>query len=175
MGEHMADTQAEPSELSFFEQHKGARDSKGRKTLYFDRTEMPEIVIEGIAGMIEVPDTIREKVDLDRFFDGQIRVQPLLADPDNDGMSAGCYYFEPNFVMPRHYHDTDQVVLVVEGELRQGNKVLKPGSGYFTPAGSPYAFTAGPAGCRIIEFRDRSNFRTVYVDDDPAKWQRPGL
>jgi quercetin dioxygenase-like cupin family protein len=169
----MATSDGESRELSFFAQEKKGK-GKSRKSVYFDRTEMPEIIIAGISGMIDVPDKVRENVDLDRYFDNQIRVQPLLADQDNNGFSVGCYWFEPNFVMPRHKHDSDQVVLVVEGEMRQGSKVLKPGAGYFTPAGTPYGFTVGTAGCRIIEFRDRTNFETVYVDEDPAKWDRPG-
>jgi hypothetical protein len=45
------------------------------------------------------------------------------------------------------------VVLVVEGSVRQGGRVLGPGSGYYTPAGAAYALQVGPEGCSYVEFR----------------------
>ena len=156
-------------DVTFFQ--KSATGGKRPKTAFFDRTEMPEILVEGIKDMIEVPDVIAEGVDVEEYFRGKVRVQPLYMDPENNGFSLGSYSFEPGFVMPRHHHDSDQIVMILEGEMRQGNKVLKPGAGFFTPAGGAYGFTVGPAGCRIIEFRDVSNFATVYVEDDPERWQ----
>jgi quercetin dioxygenase-like cupin family protein len=54
--------------------------------------------------------------------------------------------------VPRHRHGRDQIVLVVEGSLWQGNRELTAGSGFFTPAGSTYSFRAGPEGAKFHEF-----------------------
>src|ERR1700757_3881080 len=60
----------------------------------------------------------------------------LLNHSDEGEYSLGWARWAPNTVIPRHRHSCDQVVLVVEGSVRQGNRVLSRGSGYFTPAGA---------------------------------------
>jgi len=141
-----------------------------QKMSFFELDSAADITIVGAAGMSSIPDEVRVTVDVDAYFDGRMSVQPCVAHPDLDGMSLGSYWFEPNFTMPSHYHDTDQIVYVVEGEMRQGGRILRPGSGYFTRAGTPYGFTVGPAGCRILEFRDVTQFATVFVESSPARW-----
>ena len=54
--------------------------------------------------------------------------------------------------VPPHRHGRDQIVLVVEGSLWQGNRELTSGSGFFTPAGTTYSFSAGPNGAKFHEF-----------------------
>lgn len=137
---------------------------------FFRLDSAQDIDIVGAAGMSAIPESITEQVDVDDFFDGRMKVQPCVARPNEDGMSLGAYWFEPNFTMPRHHHDTDQIVMVVEGELHQGKRVLTPGCGYFTKAGTTYAFKAGPEGCRILEFRNVTGFATTFVENDPARW-----
>lgn len=140
------------------------------KLSFFSLDDKQDIDIVGAAGMSRIPDEVTSEIDVDNFFDNRMKVQPCVARPNEDGMSLGAYWFEPNFTMPRHHHDTDQIVYVVEGELHQGKRVLKPGDGYFTKAGTTYAFKAGPEGCRILEFRGVTNFATVFVEKDPARW-----
>jgi hypothetical protein len=53
----------------------------------------------------------------------------------------------------RHKHKVDQVILVTEGSMKHGNKVLEPGDGYFTPADTPYTFEVGPEECSFVDFR----------------------
>ena len=95
--------------------------------------------------------------------------------PSNDGISLGVYTFPPNFRLPRHWHDCDQIVFVLEGSMSTGNKQLRPGEGYYTRAGATYSFTAGPRGVRFMEFRPVTNFRTVFVEDNPTRWARTDL
>jgi quercetin dioxygenase-like cupin family protein len=143
---------------------------------FFDRNTMAHSTVENAEQYCEYAQAILDSdVDLHAFHEGTVDVQPLYADPEGDGLSLGCYTFAPNFSFPRHHHDSDQIVLVVEGSMSLGNKVLNPGAGYFTRAGATYSFTAGPAGVRILEFRPVSNFRTVIVEDDPAKFVRADL
>ena len=77
----------------------------------------------------------------------------LLNHSNEGGYSLGFARYAPNTVIPRHRHDCDQVVLILEGSARQGNRVLGPGSGYFTPAGKAYSLQMGPEGCAYVEFR----------------------
>jgi hypothetical protein len=64
---------------------------------------------------------------------------------------------------------------VLEGVLIHGNKHMHPGEGYFTRAGATYSFKAGPAGVKFLEFRPKTNFKTVMAEDDPARWVRTDL
>ena len=119
--------------------------------------------------------TSLREVDLHAFHEGTCKAQTLYADFEHDGISLGVYTFPPNFSFPRHWHDCDQIVFVLEGSVSTGNKQLRPGEGYYTRAGATYSFTAGPRGVRFMEFRPVTNFRTVFVEDDPKRWTRTDL
>jgi hypothetical protein len=82
--------------------------------------------------------------------------------------------FAPNFIIPRHHHNLDQLVLVLEGRARQGRRWFEPGEGYFTRAMVPYSTAAGPEGCRVLEIRkDPIETLNIWWDDDnPAHWDR---
>jgi quercetin dioxygenase-like cupin family protein len=77
-----------------------------------------------------------------------------LVNPAETGCSLQAVRYPPGGTVALHRHDVPQVVFVVEGELRQGNRVFKAGSGYYTPANQAYTITAGPEGVKVIEFRD---------------------
>jgi quercetin dioxygenase-like cupin family protein len=82
------------------------------------------------------------------------------------GLSLLGVRYGPNAVVDRHKHDVAQIVVVLEGEIRQGRKVFRPGAGYYTPPGMPYKIVAGPEGARLVEFRASPlNFRTEWLDD----------
>ena len=102
-------------------------------------------------------------------------MQILYADAENDGLSLGAYTFQPTSRFPVTGTTATQIIYVLEGVLRHGNKVMHPGEGYYTKAGATYSFTAGPAGVKFLEFRPVTNFRTVMVEDDPARWVRTDL
>ena len=90
----------------------------------------------------------------------------------NPGGETGCSLqavkYRPNAVVPRHRHDVPQIVMVLEGEARLGNRVFKPGSGYYTPADLAYAVHVGPEGATLIEFRPSPlNFSSHYVNEKP--------
>lgn len=146
------------------------RGGSGKGLVFFDRHELPDILVEGAENLIEVPDSIRENVDLASYFENTTWFQPLVVQPEANGFSLVAYRFAPNHTTPRHYHDGDQIVFVLEGEVRLGNRKLGPGTGYFTAAGQTYSITAGPEGARIMEFRSVTEFRTVFVEDKPERW-----
>jgi len=80
----------------------------------------------------------------------------------------------PNFTIPRHFHNSAQIVFVLKGEVRQGNRVFTPGMGYSTPAEQPYTITAGADGCEVVEVRSDpiTELTITWTEGDPAKWQR---
>lgn len=149
---------------------------QARRLEFFDAAEMPEIPVEGVENISEFPDEIRDGVDIAGFFGDRIAYQPLVVRPDDNGLSMIAYRFAPNTLLPRHWHDTPQIILVLEGELHLGNRVLGPGAGYFTEPEQVYSSKAGPEGCRIVEFRDATQFRTVFVENNPQRWEtEPGV
>jgi hypothetical protein len=80
-------------------------------------------------------------------------LQALVNHTDADGYSLISVRYPPNTKVPRHSHDVPQVVMVLEGELRQGNRRLTAGCGYYSPADAAYVVSAGPEGAHVIEFR----------------------
>jgi quercetin dioxygenase-like cupin family protein len=154
----------------------GSEQSSGKRLQFFDVHATPVVSVVNAEQYCEYPESITESdVDLHAFHENTCDMQILYADAENDGLSLGAYTFPANFTFPRHWHDSDQIIYVLEGVLRHGNKVMHPGEGYYTKAGATYSFTAGPAGVKFLEFRPVTNFRTVMVEDDPARWVRTDL
>ncbi len=85
--------------------------------------------------------------------DPRLWVQALV-NPEHEGLSLLSVRYPPNSTIGLHRHDVPQIAVVIEGEVRQGNRVFKAGTGYYTPAGQAYTITAGPEGVHVIEFRD---------------------
>jgi mannose-6-phosphate isomerase-like protein (cupin superfamily) len=66
----------------------------------------------------------------------------------------------PNFVVPRHHHSLDEMVLVLEGEYSiahgedpDDQQTVRIGAGeyFISRAGTPYTMTAGDEGVTYIE------------------------
>lgn len=93
----------------------------------------------------------------------------LFADPDGSKMSLVWAWFGPGFVLPRHSHSADCLYYVVAGEARLGNRVVPQGEGFFVPADAPYAYTAGPEGVQVLEFRGVSSF-DMKISESPKRW-----
>jgi quercetin dioxygenase-like cupin family protein len=60
---------------------------------------------------------------------------------------------EPDALLVPHSHETAEILYVVEGELRWGERALPRGGSIFIPAGAVYSFRAGPQGARLVNFR----------------------
>lgn len=93
----------------------------------------------------------------------------LFSDPDASGMSLIRLWYAPHYALPRHSHDVDCLYYVVAGEAHLGNRVLAAGDGFFVPAGAPYAYSAGPDGVEVLEFRAASEF-AIHVSESPGRW-----
>jgi hypothetical protein len=60
--------------------------------------------------------------------------------------------YDPGMMLPRHSHKSDSIVYILEGEVRVGDRLCKPGtlivldkSAYIGP------LVAGPEGCVFLE------------------------
>jgi quercetin dioxygenase-like cupin family protein len=82
----------------------------------------------------------------------------LYRDPEPDGVSLVHVWFKPNYILPRHTHDVDCLYYIISGDVRMGAQELHAGDGFLIPAGNPYAYSAGPSGVEILEFRHASSF-----------------
>jgi hypothetical protein len=88
-----------------------------------------------------------------------------------DGMSLVWSRFAPGYPLPRHSHSADCLYYVVAGEAVLGNRRIGAGAGFFVPADAPYAYTAGPEGIEILEFRGASSFDMKITESLP-RWDR---
>lgn len=101
---------------------------------------------------------------------GQV-VKVLFGDPEGSGMSLVWSWFGPGFVLPRHSHSADCLYFVHRGEVRMGNTVVGAGDGFFLPADAPYAYTAGPEGVEILEFRGVCSF-DMRITESLGRWDQ---
>jgi hypothetical protein len=117
-----------------------------------------------------MPEAVRENADPDEYFRDGLFTRRRQVGP----FHLLEMRFAPNFVIPRHHHNFDQMVLVVEGRARQGKRWFKAGEGYFTKAYVPYSTAAGPEGCRVVEVRkDPIEELEIWWDEDkPERWAR---
>jgi quercetin dioxygenase-like cupin family protein len=56
-----------------------------------------------------------------------------------------------------HAHLADEIIYVLEGELKLGARSIGPGSSVYIPAETLYAFKAGPEGLRFLNFRPKQD------------------
>ena len=74
-----------------------------------------------------------------------------------DGLQLFELRLAPGTRGESHAHVEDEIIVVVEGELRFGARTLGVGSSVMVPGGTLYAFQAGADGCRFLNFRPRAD------------------
>ena len=62
------------------------------------------------------------------------------------------YKWLPNADVNLHAHDEPEIIYIIEGSLKVGNRTLDAGSSVFIGADTLYAFKAGDEGCRLLIF-----------------------
>ncbi|OLO25801.1 hypothetical protein PZ61_0235805 [Streptomyces sp. MNU77] len=150
--------------------------ASAERLTFFDALdgEVPVVEFPGVdhQKIMKVPDAVREQVDLNAWYEGRFHARALLNLAGEDARSVLQVAYDPNAYIPQHYHDVDQVVLVVRGTLFQGKREFKAGSGYYTPAGVRYSVKAGPEGVSVVEIRRCAlgDFDTVWVEENPRRW-----
>jgi quercetin dioxygenase-like cupin family protein len=145
-----------------------------RLTFYDTAGEVPVVEFPGVdhQKIMKVPDVVRASVDLNKWYQGRFHARPILNHSGDNPKSILQVAYDPDAYIPQHYHDVDQMVFVVRGSLFQGKREFKAGAGYYTPAGVRYSIKAGPEGVSVIEIRrcSLSDFDTVWVEENPARW-----
>ncbi len=91
--------------------------------------------------------------------------------PEEGGFSILHVWFKADYPVPRHSHDADCLYYIVSGSAVMGSQVLRPGDGFFIPAGAPYAYDAGPEGVELLEIRHQvAQFDMQILESNATKW-----
>ena len=79
------------------------------------------------------------------------------------GLSLTYCWFKSGYALPLHSHSADCLYSIIAGSLKIGTEELGPGDGFFLGTDVPYAYTAGPEGVEVLEFRtsDKFDFKTL--------------
>ena len=143
-----------------------------RAMTFFRAEDAPTLEDDGMMtmGLMEIDPAVRDAVDLGLLGAGQ-RVTVLFKGEDPDGFSLVHARFEPGYRLPRHSHSADCLYYVVAGEAHMGSRVLRPGDGFFILAEAPYAYTAGPEGVEVLEFRHATTFDIKIRDKTLEHWK----
>ena len=106
------------------------------------------------------------------------RLAVLSGDPNKEGMFTIRLRFPPGYAVQPHWHPTDELVTVINGQVALGMgstfsrtkaKTLVPGGYVVAPAKmNHYAFTRTGA---VIQITAHGPFQITYVNakDDPRK------
>lgn len=74
---------------------------------------------------------------------------------DPDGLELLEIFYPPGAVISLHAHEEDEIIYVVEGAIRLGNRSYGKGSSVFVARQTLYGFEAGPEGLHMVNFRAR--------------------
>lgn len=72
---------------------------------------------------------------------------------------------DPGVIVDPHAHEVDQIMFVLEGELRFGAQVCAAGTAVHIKGNSLYGFRAGPEGARFLNFRPRADPTHIVKKD----------
>ncbi|WP_404481212.1 cupin domain-containing protein [Novosphingobium sp. BL-52-GroH] len=89
-----------------------------------------------------------------------------------EGMSLARLWVKSGFPLPLHSHDCDCLYYVVAGSIRMGTESLAAGDVFFVGSEVPYAYTAGPQGAEVLEFRTTDRFNIKVRDKPVAAWEK---
>lgn len=87
-------------------------------------------------------------------------------------MSLARLWFKSGFPLPLHTHDSDCLYYIIAGSIRMGTQTLVAGDGFFVGNDVPYAYTAGPEGVEILEFRNTDRFNISVRDKPVPAWEK---
>lgn len=74
------------------------------------------------------------------------------------GFSLTHVWFKKGYPLPLHSHDADCLYYIIAGSIQLGTESLGPRDSFFLPSGTPYAYTPGPDGVELLEFRHATKF-----------------
>lgn len=67
----------------------------------------------------------------------------------------------PNTKIRSHAHDSDEIMYILEGEVKLGARRFGPGSSIFVEGRTFYAFQVGEGGLRYLNFRRSGGFSYI--------------
>lgn len=79
---------------------------------------------------------------------------------------------DPGLELAAHAHDSTEIIVVIEGEVRLGARRCGPGVSVLVPGGTLYAVQAGPDGARFLNFRGIGDY--TYYDKAAFLARRAG-
>jgi len=74
-----------------------------------------------------------------------------------------------DFKIAPHAHESDEIIVVTEGEVRFGKQIYGVGSSVFVPKMTLYGFQAGPEGLTFLNFRPTKTPGAINKDEFLAK------
>ncbi len=97
---------------------------------------------------------------------------------DSTCPTCALWLHKTNFPTPvpagrPHYHTTDEIIVVVRGEMRLGHRTLTPGGAIAINAQTQYSFGSGDDGICFINFRAAES--SVFTMDENGAWNPPRL
>ena len=75
----------------------------------------------------------------------------------------------PNQTVPPHAHEHNEIIYILDGEMRLGSSVLRPGSSISIRGETIYGFSAGSEGVHFLNFRPCSEVGSLTVDQINAR------
>ncbi len=88
------------------------------------------------------------------------------------GLSLTYCWFKSGYALPLHSHSADCLYSIVAGSLKIGTEVLGAGDGFFLGRDVPYAYTAGPEGVEVMEFRTSDKFDFKTLANGKSYWDK---
>lgn len=88
------------------------------------------------------------------------------------GFSLTHVWFKKFYPLPLHSHDADCLYYIIAGSLRIGTETLGPRDGFLIPKDMPYAYSPGPDGVELLEFRHSTHFNFVNHANGEAFWNK---
>jgi quercetin dioxygenase-like cupin family protein len=115
-----------------------------------------------------------EEIEPLRFKDG-LTFRPVLG----DNVLVNHVSYEPNVEAPAHVHVEEQIVIVLEGELRFSiaglePRTMRPGDMAVIPSWVEHGAVSGPEGCRQLDvFQPPRMQLLAALNADPGEGAAP--
>jgi quercetin dioxygenase-like cupin family protein len=144
--------------------------SQDSKMVFYYAQDAKSIDDDGMMTPARIDKAVWSELDITPIADGQ-RVEVLFKGDGPDGFSLVYSWFGAGFRLPRHTHNADCLYYVLSGEIIMGSRTMKKGDGFFVRADAPYAYTAGPEGAEVLEFRTATSFDMQILDQTAERWK----
>jgi hypothetical protein len=147
-----------------------AKESEARFAIYraADAPDFSELSVMEMAGVTPVIQAGIEAAQAEGAAEEDM-VKLLFAMP---GMSLTYPWFKSGYPLPLHSHNADCPYYIIAGSLKLGTEELGAGDGFFVGSDVPYAYTPGPKGVEVLEFRTADSFDIRFMGKTKAFWDK---